>query len=46
MVTKTVRKTQAGHVAYGVEKCVQDFDGKPETKHHLEDSGMYGLISK
>jgi len=31
-VTKANRKTWVGHVAYRVEKCTQDFDGKLEGK--------------
>jgi len=32
LATKTNRKTWAGHVAHRVEKCTQDFDGKPGRK--------------
>jgi len=32
LATKTKRKTLVGHVAFRVEKCTQDCDGKPGRK--------------
>jgi hypothetical protein len=41
---KPRRMRWAGHVERLGERCMQDFDGKPEGKNLLEEPGVDGRI--